>query len=290
LDLPMPTAENKARISRRGWCITERALSNITKISSCCLTLTKENQALIMEALNWYVLADTCRASRTAPVSPGVFKQMLEEGMDREKAVAGSGIVFTNGKDATSICIPQYEEAFMRLFASAKALSYSELGWGEAAAEELAVAFQYLHARTGGIGAAEYLSLHSNQLTDAAITSLSRAFSLGALPSLTDLRLNVNQIGDVGAVALAEAMTKSPMLQLKKLKLEQNRIGNRGAAALAASLRRGAAPSLEKLLIGSNAFDEAARADLAEACKECGTALLKDYKDGKDYKDEASLG
>jgi len=151
LDLPMPTAENKARISRRGWCITERALSNITKVSSCCLTLTKENQALIMEALNWYVLADTCRASRTAPVSPGVFKQMLEEGMDREKAVAGSGIVFTNGKDATSICIPQYEEAFMRLFASEKALSYSELGWGEAAAEELAVAFQYLHARTGGI-------------------------------------------------------------------------------------------------------------------------------------------
>ena len=50
---------------------------------------------------------------------------------------------FTNGKDATNVCIPQYEEAFKRLLGTSKLLYYENLGWGAAEGEQLAAALAY---------------------------------------------------------------------------------------------------------------------------------------------------
>ena len=50
-------------------------------------------------------LETACMASRSALLSPDAFEAMLRKGMAREAAEAGTGFRFTNGKDATAVCI-----------------------------------------------------------------------------------------------------------------------------------------------------------------------------------------
>ena len=65
-----------------------------------------------------------CKASRSALLSPDAFEAMLRKGMAREAAEAGTGFRFTNGKDETSVCIPQYREGFLRLIGEAGMLTF----------------------------------------------------------------------------------------------------------------------------------------------------------------------
>ena len=102
-------AENAAPVERRGWCIFERRLSSITKNGFCCLTLSKMPQG--GGVLYWMDVQMACKANRLPPQPPDAFEAMMREGMAREQAAAGTGIRFTNGKDATDICIPQYRAA-----------------------------------------------------------------------------------------------------------------------------------------------------------------------------------
>ena len=51
-----------------------------------------------------------------------------------------------NGKDATSICIPQYREAFYRLMKSGGTLSFVGCKWTDAHVKQLVAALQYAHA------------------------------------------------------------------------------------------------------------------------------------------------
>ena len=100
--------------------------------------------------MSWSEFKWKCQAARFAPMAPAAFEKMMTEGIAREQAEPGTGFRFTNGKDATSICIPQYEKAFVRLMGEAMALDYSRCGWGEAEAEELAAALADAQAR--GVG------------------------------------------------------------------------------------------------------------------------------------------
>ena len=47
-----------------------------------------------------------------------------------------------NGKDATSICIPQYKEAFMRLMSTGGKLNLFNCKWTDAEVKQLVAALQ----------------------------------------------------------------------------------------------------------------------------------------------------
>ena len=108
-----------------------------------------------------------------------------------------------NGKDATSICIPQYKEAFFRLMSSGGLLYFSRCKWTDAEVKQLAAALQCAHAE-GATSQADSLYLQMNQLTDAALPPLVEMLKAGAMPCLKELWL----VGDsgIGDAAAKEAL------------------------------------------------------------------------------------
>ena len=96
-----------------------------------------------------------------------------------------------NGKDVTSICIPQYKEAFFRLMSSGGLLYFRECKWTDAEVKQLAAALQCARAE-GATSQADELHLHSNQLTDAALPPLVEMLKAGAVPCLKKLWLHNN--------------------------------------------------------------------------------------------------
>ena len=104
-----------------------------------------------------------------------------------------------NGKDATSICIPQYKEAFMRLMSSGGSLDFYGCKWTDAQVKQLVAALQYAHAE-GATSQADELVLSGNQLTDAALPMLVEMLEAGAMPCLKKLWLSGNSgISDAAA-------------------------------------------------------------------------------------------
>ena len=136
---------------------------------------------------------------RQAPLAPDAFEAMLREGMERESAEAGTGFRFTNGKDATAVCIPQYREGFLRLMAAGGHLNFSMCSWGDAQVQVLAAALVYAQAHEA-TSQAEYLYLNINQLTDASVPPLVEA--MAALPKLKKLWVMNNAIGEEAKEAL----------------------------------------------------------------------------------------
>ena len=183
-------ALNSAPIERRGWCIFERRLSSVRKYSTCCLNLSG---LAGVEGPYWFQLVDACKAGRFAPQAPDAFEAMLTAGMEREAAEAGSGFRFTNGKDATAICIPQYKEGFLRLMAKEGMLGFRDLGWGDAEVRELAAALAYAHA-AGATTQADKLILNHNKLTDASVPVLVELLASGAVPKLKQLVVGYNKL------------------------------------------------------------------------------------------------
>jgi len=104
---------------------------------------------------------------------------------------ASGALKFTNGKDATKICIPQYEQALARLLGSTELLGYSFLGWGAAEAEQLAAALTYAQ-RTGVAVAAKRLMLVGNKLGSAGVKAIGEVIEAGALPRLEMLGIGKN--------------------------------------------------------------------------------------------------
>ena len=100
------------------------------------------------------------------------------------QGIGDGSVRFTNGKDATAICIPQYERGFARLMAAATALDYAGLGWGEEAAADFAAAIEYAHAH-GGLRKVKTLDLQRNKIGNAGMSALTRVIEGGALPKLT---------------------------------------------------------------------------------------------------------
>ena len=144
LNTPMPAdAENQAEYSRRGWCIFERLLSSVVTNMWCYLELNKMDGT----ETDWEAIRDQCATSRPAPMPPDEFEAKIRCGMEAELAAPGTGIKFTNGKDATEVVIPQYEEGFVRLMREVSYMAYANLQWGDDEAQTLARAFTYAHAK-----------------------------------------------------------------------------------------------------------------------------------------------
>ena len=300
-DWPMPDgAENAAPIDRRGWCIFERRLSSVRKDGGCCLTLS---QLGARRGPYWEHLVMACKAGRLPPQPPDAFESVLREGMAREEAAAGTGFRFTNGKDATAICIPQYREAFLRLMALGGMLVFNSVRSSDAEALELFASLKYAHAE-GATTQAHTLRLCDNHLTDASLPALVDMLEAGAMPELEVLFLVLNAFTDAGlatlrpllagrlsglrelgfgsgltaegARSLAALLADGHLARLNTLVLLGNTsLGDAGAAAIAGALSAGHLPKLEQLYLDKTGMGDAGAAALTTALREGRAPALK---------------
>ena len=188
-DWPMPAgAQNPHPIDVRGWCVFERHLSSIVKSGYCYLQLS----LLPADAgsMDWYYgVVDACKGARRPPLAADAFERLMRDNLE------SGAFKFTNGKDATNVCIPQYAEAFTRLLGTSKMLSYDSLGWGAAEAEQLAAALACAQ-RMDMTVAAERLLLWENKLGTAGVRAIGKVIEAGALPRLTKLDIEDNEADD----------------------------------------------------------------------------------------------
>ena len=118
-------------------------------------------------------------------MSGAAFEQMMREGL------ASGAIVFTNGKDATDVCIPQHQEGLLHLLGTEKYLNYGNLGWGPAEAKQVAGALAYAQ-EMGTAVAAETLFINGNQLGSEGVRAIGEVIEAGALPRLKELYISDN--------------------------------------------------------------------------------------------------
>ena len=138
-DWPMPAgAQNPHPIDVRGWCVFERHLSSIVKDSYCYLQLSL--LPADAESMHWDGVVRACKGARRPPLAADAFERLMRDNLE------SGAFKFTNGKDATNVCIPQYAEAFTRLLGTSKVLVYERLGWGAAEGEQLAAALACANA------------------------------------------------------------------------------------------------------------------------------------------------
>ena len=116
---------NVADYFDRGWCATENAWASLTKAGSLSLDLGKMRDG---KEYDYYSLRDDCTqdGGRRPPLLPAAFAAELETKS------------FTNGKDDKPLVKRLYEAAFEEQFGKATKLNYSNLGWGDAEAAQLA--------------------------------------------------------------------------------------------------------------------------------------------------------
>ena len=188
-DWPMPAgAQNPHPIDVRGWCVFERHLSSIVKEGSCYLQLSR--LPADAESMDWYdgVVA-ACKGARRPPLAADAFERLMRDNLE------SGAFKFTNGKDATNVCIPQYAEAFKRLLGTSKVLYYARLGWGAAEGEQLAAALACAQRMDTAV-AAETLYLHENKLGTAGVRAIGKVIEAGALPRLEYLDIEDNGADD----------------------------------------------------------------------------------------------
>ena len=283
---------------RRCRCIFERRLSSITKKSDCCLNLS-----LFTGTSDWWLALTTqCKGTRTPPLSPDAFEAEMRAGMAREESAPGTGFRFTNGKDATNVCIPQYRQAYVRLMRGADKLDYSNCCWGDTEAASLYDALEWAHANDATTSAS-ILGLRYNKLTDAAVPRLVEVLSAGAIPELKGLYLDGNALSDAGlqllqplvAGRISQKLTKlgygsgltdygvqtlvalvidGHLANLEVLYLQDNQISDAGAQSLADALSAGKLPRLKRLQLSGNQIGDAGTEALARAVSGGGTAEL----------------
>ena len=183
-DWPMPAgAQNPHPIDVRGWCVFERHLSSIVKFGRCYLQLSLLPKNA--ESMDWDDVVVACRGARRAPLAADAFERLMRDNLE------SGAFKFTNGKDATNVCIPQYAEAFTRLFGTSKELNYPMLGWGAAEGEQLAAALACAQ-RMGTAVAAEKLIIFENKLGTAGVRAIGKVIEAGALPRLEELDVEDN--------------------------------------------------------------------------------------------------
>ena len=188
-DWPMPAgAQNPHPIDVRGWCVFERNLSSIVKNSDCYLQLSQ--LPADAESLDWYKgVVKACKGARRPPLAADAFERLMRDNLE------SGAFKFTNGKDATNVCIPQYAEAFKRLLGTSKMLYYDRLGWGAAEGEQLAAALACAQ-RMGTAVAAEKLMIWGNKLGTAGVRAIGKVIEAGALPRLKKLNVEDNGADD----------------------------------------------------------------------------------------------
>jgi Leucine-rich repeat (LRR) protein len=189
-------------------------------------------------------MVKNCTLGRRAPRLPSVLKEELESKH------------FTNGKDDRPAVAMLYAKSFAARFDVVDALTYSELGCGDAEAKAVAALLA-----AGATPKLEALILSDNSIGDEGARALAKA--LRGAPTLVTLYLDGNSIGDEGARALAKALHSAPTLET--LYLDGNSIGDKGAHALAKALPN--APALHTLTLYKNSISAKAESELRRACK-----------------------
>ena len=106
---------------------------------------------------------------------------------------------FTSKKGDLPMVIALNTRTILSIFRDMKMLAYSEVGWGDDEAVQLAEVLPLCTSATE-------LELQSNKISDRGAKALAAAFAEGAMPKLERLYLKNNQIGAKGAVARAEAV------------------------------------------------------------------------------------
>lgn len=214
----------------------------------------------------WDDICDQCTTRRPAPMAPDVFEQMIRDGMTRERAQPGTGVRFTNGKDATEVIIPQYTTGFLRLMREAKYIAYVGLHWGDEELCALAGAIRYAHLQ-GLLKQCAEVKLANNEIGDKGLRALSAELTTGVLPQLTLLVLENNRVGDAGLEALSKAACAGgALLRLEGLLLHNNRIGDAGIKVFSEALATGALRQLDHLDLGGNRIGDAGMQAFSEAC------------------------
>ena len=187
-DWPMPAgAQNPHPIDVRGWCVFERNLSSIVKNCWCYLQLSL--LPADAESMDWFDVVQACKGARRPPLAADAFERLMRDNLE------SGAFKFTNGKDATNVCIPQYAEAFTRLLGTSKMLDYGNLGWGAAEGEQLAAALACAQRMDTAV-AAETLQLFGNKLGTAGVRAIGKVIEAGAPPRLEDLNIADNGADD----------------------------------------------------------------------------------------------
>ena len=195
-------------------------------------------------------LVDQSTPSRPVPLNPDAFLHMLESG------VADGTIKFTNKGDVPLVA-SIYKRAFIDELSTAKALTYSGLGWGDEALATLLQALMFAVAQ-GALGNLRSLDLSWNQIGDLGITDFSRQFPIGSLRALTQLDLHHNQIGDLGMIKFSRSIAIGSK-ELTELDLGENNITDDGLAMLI-PLFKTKLSKLTSFSIGSGITDVGMRA------------------------------
>ena len=140
--------------------------------------------------MDWYGgVVKACKGARRPPLAADAFERLMRDNLE------SGAFKFTNGKDATNVCIPQYEEAFKRLLGTSKVLYYDNLGWGAAEGEQLAAALAFAQRMDTAV-AAEAIFLEGNKLGTAGVRAIGKVIEAGALPRLEKLLIQDNGADD----------------------------------------------------------------------------------------------
>eukprot|EP00929_Paragymnodinium_shiwhaense_P086015 TRINITY_DN46493_c0_g1_i5.p1 TRINITY_DN46493_c0_g1~~TRINITY_DN46493_c0_g1_i5.p1 ORF type:complete len:420 (+),score=72.85 TRINITY_DN46493_c0_g1_i5:88-1347(+) len=197
--MPLPTGAeyvNRRPYDRRGWCVAERAMTQLVKDSNCLIDLSKltgdETEIFGPGSLSWHG-----KAERRPPVSPSVFSSMLARGVEDGE------ISFTKRGDVPLVS-EIYKRAFVSQLRETTELNYFSFGWTDVEAEAFA---EFLHsASTSEVG----LRVHSiylglNHIGEHGMLCISDALVRGAVPALKKLYLGGNQV----TAAAREALTRA---------------------------------------------------------------------------------
>ena len=117
------------------------------------------------------------------------------------------------------------------------------------------------------------VGLAINQIGNAGVAALARAFKKGALPQLKAMRLWKNEIGDEGMKALMAAAGGGGLVTLETLDVEFNDLSAEAIEALAEAIESGKLPSLGLLRVGNWVYNDPRFARLRAACEERGVEL-----------------
>jgi len=140
----------------------------------------------------------------------------------------------------------------------------------------------YIFSVSGALPTLEILSLHSNRIGDAGLTSLSGVLASGALPTLAILSLASNRIGDAGLTSLSGVLASGALAQLTHLGLAENRIGDVGLKSFSDALASGALTQLVELSLWGNKIGEVGMKSFSEVLARGALANLMDiYVDDK---------
>jgi len=174
----LPEGANVGPYSGSGWCFTESSWATLTKDSSRSLDLGRLPDVVPsgrVEDKATIIAICTQGGGRQPPLLPDQFDSVV---------VAKT---FTNGKDDRPLVAKLYRAAFLAKCGQVKELSYRNLGWGDAEAEQLAKVM-----KSGAFSQLAKLDVGGNVIGSAGFTAIAEAIFAGALPQLQTLFMQGN--------------------------------------------------------------------------------------------------